>query len=82
MISYEAMMAAKIVMLEGIVRDLLVNRFNSMDDPIGNAKIYAETRWQPRTGATIEPDLELARQAVWREFLDSVVAGVHKTQEG
>ena len=58
-------------MLEGLMRD-----------PLRNAIQYAETRWKPKPGAKIDADLEPARQAVWQEFLDSVVAGVRKSQEG
>jgi hypothetical protein len=81
MIPHDMMIAAKVSMLEHLVRDLLVDRFNAMPDPIEYATQYAETRWQLRPGAKIEPDLEPTRQAVWQQFLDSVVAGVRKAQE-
>lgn len=81
MIDHDVMIAAKVSMLESLVRDLFVDRFTSMPDPTGNATLYAETRWQLTPGAKIEPELEPTRQAVWQQFLDSVVAGVHKTQE-
>ena len=82
MIDHDVIVAAKVSMLEGLVRDILIDRFNSMDDPLGNAKQYADTRWRLMPGVKIEPNLEPTRQAVWQQFLDSVVAGVHKSQEG
>jgi hypothetical protein len=58
------MIAAKVSMLEGLVRDLLVDRFNSMDDPVGAATQYAETRGKLITGDKIEPDLEPTQKAI------------------
>jgi hypothetical protein len=84
MVDHEVMIAAKVAMLEFVVRDLLIDRFNSVPDPIGNAMRYAETRWKIKPGVRFqdfENDLEPIRQAVWQEFLDSVVAGVRKMQE-
>jgi hypothetical protein len=80
MVPHDVMIAAKVSMLESLVRDLIVDRFRSMDDPIGRAKQYAETRWKLPPNAKVEPDLEPTRQAVWQQFLDSVVAGVRKLE--
>jgi len=79
-IQHEAMTSIKVAMLESLVQDLLIDRFNSNADPVGAAMQYAETKSQPRPGAKIDEDLELARQAIWHEFLDSVVAAVRKAQ--
>jgi hypothetical protein len=81
MVDHDVMIAAKVSMLEFLVRDLFIDRFNSVPDPIGNATRYAETRWKLQPGAKVEPDLEPIHQAVWQQFLDSVVAGVRKLQE-
>jgi hypothetical protein len=53
-----------------------------MEKPIQEATQYAETRWHLEPDAMVEPALEPTRQAVWQEFLDSVVAGVRKAQSG
>jgi len=82
MIDHDVMIAAKVSMLELIARDILVDKFNAMPDPLGNAMRYAQTREKPKPGAKIELDLEPIRQGVWQQFLDSVVAGVRKSQEG
>jgi hypothetical protein len=82
MIDHDVMIAAKVSMLEHLVRDILVDRFCSMQNPVESATQYSETRWKLKPGAKIEADLEPARQAIWQEFLDSVVAGVRKSQEG
>jgi hypothetical protein len=75
-------MTAKIAMLEGLVRDILVDRFPTMDDPVRNAMRYAEAKMPLSKGAKVDPDLEPVRQAVLQEFLDSVVALVRKSAGG
>ena len=82
MVDHDVMIAAKVSMLEHLVRDLLVDRFNNMPDPVGEVTRYAETRGKLKPGVKVEPDLEPIRQGVWQQFLDSVVAGVRKSQEG
>jgi hypothetical protein len=75
-VPHDVMIAAKVSMLESLMRDLFEDRFKSMNDPIEAAKQYAATRIQIRPDAKIEPDP--IREAVWQEFLDSVVAGVRE----
>lgn len=78
MIPHDVLMSVKVAMLEGLVRDIFVDRFNSMPDPLASAKEYAEARVKPRPGAVIDPLMEPTRETVLQTFLDSVVAGVHR----
>ena len=80
MVDHDVMIAAKVSMLEKIVTDILVNQFNNIPDPIGEVTRYAETRGKLKPGTKVEPDLEPIRQGVWQQFLDTVVAGVRRSQ--
>jgi hypothetical protein len=73
--------AAKIALLESVVWDILVDRFNSTPDPVTTARQYVETKLPSRHGVKTAPDLEPIREAVWQEFFDSVIAGVRISQE-
>ena len=73
--------AAKIALLESVVWDILVDRFNSTLNPVSTARQYAETKLPSRQGVKTAPDLEPIREAVWQEFFDSVVAGVRMSEE-
>ena len=88
MVDHNVMIAAKVSMLEHLVRDLMVDRFNNMSDPIGEATKYAETRGEMKPGAKVEPDLEPIRQGVWQQFLQfsgcwrSQISRVRKRKPG
>jgi hypothetical protein len=73
--------AAKIALLESVVWDILVDRFNSTPNPVSTARQYAETKLPSRHGVKTAPDLEPIREAVWQEFFDSVIAGVRMSEE-
>jgi hypothetical protein len=73
--------AAKIALLESVVWDILVDRFNSTPNPVSTARQYAETKLPSRHGVKTAPDLEPIREAVWHEFFDSVIAGVRMSEE-
>jgi len=73
--------AAKIALLESVVWDILVDRFNSTPNPVSTARQYAETKLPSRHGVKTAPDLEPTREAVWQEFFDSVIAGVRMSEE-
>jgi len=72
---------AKIALLESVVWDILVDRFNSTPNPVSTARQYAETKLPSRHGVKTAPDLEPTREAVWQEFFDSVIAGVRMSEE-
>ena len=73
--------AAKIALLESVVWDILVDRFNSTANPVSTARQYAETKLPSRHGVKPAPDLEPPREAVWQEFFYSVIAGVRMSEE-
>jgi hypothetical protein len=73
--------AAKIALLESVVWDILVDRFNSTPNPVSTARQYAETKLPSRHGVKTAPDLEPIREAVWQELFDSVIAGVRMSEE-
>lgn len=76
------MMAMKIAMLENIAIDLFVDRFLERVDPVGSALAYAEQRKQLRPNRPcVDPEADLAIEAVWSDFLDRVVVAVRKAAE-
>jgi hypothetical protein len=82
MIPHDSLMAAKIVMLENLVSDILIDRFGTFADPVVAAEAYAEKRRHAPKHADPDPELDVIYEAVWGEFLDRVVAGVRKGQAG
>jgi hypothetical protein len=58
------MIATKIALLESVVWDILVDRFNSTPNPVSTARQYAETKLPSRHGVKTAPDLEPTRSGL------------------
>jgi hypothetical protein len=72
-------MSMKVAMFETIAAELLVDRFLETADPVGSALAYAEQRRQLRPNHPfVDPEADLAVEAVWSQFLDRVVDAVRR----
>ena len=78
MIDHDVMIAAKVSMLEVVMRDVLIWHFAAQENSVESAKDYARRRGRRDPNIPLESDLEPIRDAVWQQFLDGVVAGVSK----
>jgi hypothetical protein len=82
MIPHDALISAKVVMLEQLIGDILTDRFGTLPDPISAVEAYAEKRRYAPKRPDPDPDLDVIYEAVWGEFLDKIVAAVRKEQAG
>lgn len=78
MIDHDVMIAAKVSMLESLVRDLVVDRFMQTSSPLVEVKRYAQKRSELAPGKSVEADLEPIREGVWQAFFDGVISDVQK----
>ena len=76
MMDHDMMIAAKVGILELLVRKLFVDQFLSMDDPIGNAIQSAETGVKFPIPKPSDNEIALAGREILQAFLDSIVSAV------
>ena len=69
-LSHSQVITCKVALLEGLLRDVMVNQFSFTNDPVGLAKRYAEKRVASETPG---PHYEIYA-AMMQEFLDGVVS--------
>jgi hypothetical protein len=82
MIPHDALISAKVVMLQHLVGEILIDRFLQFPDPIDSVEKYASARRQAPVRPDADPDADLIYEAVWGEFLDRVVSAVKKQTGG
>jgi hypothetical protein len=72
MIPHDVLMAAKIGMIESVVKDLLAHRFLEEANPLQSLEEYAANRVKKDPPHPSEADLHLVYETVWGEFFDNL----------